>query len=161
MNRKIKKCDECESEYYSNTSEMDALCPNCAFYLYGYNNCEHSLEKGKCIKCFWDGSISKFIKILMKRRKNLSVSYNWEDIPHIPYQKKSYLTFGVSKNKRTIEIIGNKIGLKLMAKALLGIAETERDDDYHIHIDDLYKINEENKEFIIRKIKRTYNNDYK
>ncbi len=39
-----------------------------------------------------------------------------------------------------------------MVKALLGMAETERADGYHIHIDDLYNINKDDKEFIIYKI---------
>lgn len=64
MNKQIKKCDECESEYYSDSSSMAALCPECASILYGYPNCQHKFENGRCSICYWDGSKSEYIKIL-------------------------------------------------------------------------------------------------
>ncbi len=60
MNLKI--CDECKSDYYSETSKMENLCPNCASLLYGYENCVHQFENGRCINCFWDGSTSDFLE---------------------------------------------------------------------------------------------------
>ena len=42
-------------------------------------------------------------------------------------------------------------GLLLLAKAALGMAETAREDGFHIHLDDLYSINAEEKSILIRK----------
>lgn len=61
MNREIKICNECESEYYKDSSEMLNLCPNCAHKLYGYTNCEHDFENDRCIKCFWNGKTSDYL----------------------------------------------------------------------------------------------------
>lgn len=55
-------CSECKSEFYATTSEMENLCPECGFHLYGYKNCEHQFENGRCIKCYWNGNQSTFIK---------------------------------------------------------------------------------------------------
>lgn len=54
MKREIKICDECESEYFTDTSQMMKLCPDCSHYLYGYQNCEHDFQKGRCSKCHWN-----------------------------------------------------------------------------------------------------------
>lgn len=58
MEREIKICDECESEYYAETSKMMKLCSDCSHYLYGYPNCSHVFENGRCIKCYWNGESS-------------------------------------------------------------------------------------------------------
>ncbi|ENV7708612.1 hypothetical protein LVG02_001010 [Neisseria gonorrhoeae] len=51
------------------------------------------------------------------------------------------------------EILGNKIGLQLLARSTLGIAKMEGVDMiYHIHLDGLYSLNKEGKSFVIRKI---------
>ena len=42
-----------------------------------------------------------------------------------------------------------------MAKAALGMAETIREDGFHIHLDDLYSINSEEKSILIRKEERS------
>lgn len=57
-------CIECESLYYADSSKMSELCPECAHVIYGYEPCLHEFEEGKCIKCFFDGSKSDFIKKL-------------------------------------------------------------------------------------------------
>lgn len=80
----------------------------------------------------------------MKKVKRISVSYNKQDIPIINVRENAQLTFK-EDNKNTIQIIGNSIGLKLLAKALLGIADSERKDGFHIHI------NKENRNFTIYK----------
>ncbi len=87
----------------------------------------------------------------MNKKKTISVSFNQEDLPYITIKAHTYLTFTISEDSNSVTIVGNKNGLRLMSKALLGMAETDRTDGYHIHIDDLYNINEENKEFIIAK----------
>jgi predicted RNA-binding Zn-ribbon protein involved in translation (DUF1610 family) len=60
----IAVCDECESEFYQASSEMSSLCPECANAFYGYENCKHEFNNGRCLKCYWNGSISTYIKNL-------------------------------------------------------------------------------------------------
>ena len=67
LSKEVKVCDECKSEYYANTSEMKNLCPECSHVLYNYKNCDHQFENGRCIKCFWNGSISEYIKKLRSK----------------------------------------------------------------------------------------------
>ena len=71
-NRNINTCDECNSQYYSDTSEMSSLCPECSHILYGYKNCEHQFENGRCIKCFWNGKKSDYILKLKDKSLNKS-----------------------------------------------------------------------------------------
>lgn len=56
----VRKCDECESDYFAVTSYMCKLCPECASLLYDYPNCEHVFVAGRCETCGWDGSRSEF-----------------------------------------------------------------------------------------------------
>ncbi|MDR2889028.1 MAG: hypothetical protein LBV33_04210 [Lachnospiraceae bacterium] len=67
--KSIRTCDECGSKYYESTSQMASLCPECAYVLYGYDNCDHTFLNGRCIKCFWDGTHSKYIKKIKKEWK--------------------------------------------------------------------------------------------
>lgn len=57
MNKELKICDECKSEYFAETSKMMYLCPNCSHYLHGYENCNHHFKNGRCIHCYWNGKI--------------------------------------------------------------------------------------------------------
>lgn len=66
MEKEIAKCDECGSEYYAGSSLMKSICPECAHALYGYTNCAHVFENGRCILCYWDGRKSKFTEKLSK-----------------------------------------------------------------------------------------------
>lgn len=61
MVEKLAICSECQSDFFLKSSEMLNLCPNCAHYLYGYPNCKHQFENGRCVNCYWDGKTSKFI----------------------------------------------------------------------------------------------------
>jgi predicted RNA-binding Zn-ribbon protein involved in translation (DUF1610 family) len=72
INNKIDTCDECGSGYFTDTSLMSNLCPECSHILYGYKNCEHEFENGKCIKCFWNGNVSVYIKKLKDKNLNKS-----------------------------------------------------------------------------------------
>lgn len=63
MEQPIVICGECGSEYYKNTSKMANLCPECSNFLYGYDNCTHRFENGRCVKCCWDGSVSEYAKL--------------------------------------------------------------------------------------------------
>lgn len=84
-------------------------------------------------------------------RKTLTVQINGEQIPIIPPEPNAHLTFAVSQNGKELELTGNREGLPLLAKAALGMAETLREDGFHIHLDDLYAIIGEGKIIIIRK----------
>ncbi len=59
---KFNICVECGSEYLISKSKMKELCPECAHILYGYENCKHSFENGRCTICFWNGQQSDYIK---------------------------------------------------------------------------------------------------
>ena len=67
MKQSIVICDECGSEYYQSTSKMASLCPECSSTLYGYENCVHEFENGRCVKCFWNGRTSSYLKKLKKK----------------------------------------------------------------------------------------------
>lgn len=64
--REIIICDECGSEFFKGTSQMESLCPACAHILYGYPVCHHIFKADRCIYCGWDGSKSAYIKGLEK-----------------------------------------------------------------------------------------------
>jgi len=62
----IATCNECGSEYIARLSKMAGLCPECAHVLYGYENCNHTFEDGRCIHCYWNGNTSAYISGLKK-----------------------------------------------------------------------------------------------
>lgn len=67
MKPEMKKCDECESDYFVAKSPMASLCPECAHILYNYPNCSHIFENNRCIICYWDGKTSEYIDGLKKK----------------------------------------------------------------------------------------------
>ena len=64
--QEINICVECNSKYLKSISKMRELCPECAYILYGYNNCKHIFKDGKCIICLWNGNRSEYIKSLLE-----------------------------------------------------------------------------------------------
>jgi len=66
MEKEILVCSECKSEYFKETSEMEGMCPNCAHYLYGYQNCIHEFVNDRCINCYWNGCSSNYVNGLKK-----------------------------------------------------------------------------------------------
>ena len=70
MSRELDKniCTECESEYFTKSSKMSNLCPDCAHRLYGYDNCYHEFENGRCKKCHWNGKTSEYLEKKAKRK---------------------------------------------------------------------------------------------
>ena len=64
MTRTTKFCDECGSNYFNDSSEMESLCPECASVVYGYEPCLHEFNDNRCIKCHWDGSVSEYVSSL-------------------------------------------------------------------------------------------------
>jgi hypothetical protein len=46
---------------------MASLCPECAHHFYGYANCDHRFESGRCLACGWDGSRSDYIAQLLSQ----------------------------------------------------------------------------------------------
>lgn len=86
------------------------------------------------------------------KKANIGIEYNENGLPIIERLGKPNFSFKlVSPNELHIE--GNQDGLLLLAKALLGMAEYENSDGYHVHLDDLYKINNADKTFTISKSK--------
>ncbi len=68
MKKEINICDECSSEYYSISSKMNQLCPECSSILYGYDNCKHIFgEDKRCSICYWDGSTNEYLENLKKK----------------------------------------------------------------------------------------------
>ena len=60
--KELALCDECGSLFFKGSSQMMELCPECAHVLYGYPNCDHHFQNGRCVNCYWDGSKSVYIK---------------------------------------------------------------------------------------------------
>lgn len=60
--KELAVCDECGSLFFKGSSLMMGLCPECAHVLYGYPNCPHHFQNGRCVNCYWDGSKSEYIK---------------------------------------------------------------------------------------------------
>ena len=60
--KELALCDECGSLFFKGSSQMMGLCPECAHVLYGYPNCDHHFQNGRCVNCYWDGSKSVYIK---------------------------------------------------------------------------------------------------
>jgi predicted RNA-binding Zn-ribbon protein involved in translation (DUF1610 family) len=61
---KIKICDECESPFVVEDSQMKNLCPECSSILYGYQNCEHIFLEQQCVNCNWNGNTSEYLRSL-------------------------------------------------------------------------------------------------
>jgi hypothetical protein len=51
---------------------MSNLCPECAYILYDYKNCEHQFLNGRCVKCYWNGNKSAYINKLATETLNKS-----------------------------------------------------------------------------------------
>lgn len=88
----------------------------------------------------------------MKKAK-IEIEYNENGFPILEKLGNPSLSFSLGSSSNELYIEGNQDGLRLLAKALLGMAEYEKNDGYHIHLDDLYKINNADKTFIISKSK--------
>ena len=67
-------CDECSSQFTSSDATMSSLYPECSHSLYGKPNCVHSFHEGRCTRCSWDGSASRFGKVFRCIRR-LGVSH--------------------------------------------------------------------------------------
>ena len=85
------------------------------------------------------------------QNKTLTIQWNDEQLPILPVEPEAYLSFATHADGNELELTGNRAGLLLLAKAALGMAETIREDGFHIHLDDLYSINAEGKSILIRK----------
>ena len=83
--------------------------------------------------------------------KTLTIQLNDEQLPILPVELEAHLSFTTHADGNELELTGNRAGLLLLAKAALGMAETIREDGFHIHLDDLYGINAVGKSILIRK----------
>ena len=89
------------------------------------------------------------------KTKTLTIQLNDEQLPSLPVEPEAHLSFTTHANGNELELTGNRAGLLLLARAALGMAETIREDGFHIHLDDLYDINAEGKSILIRKEERS------
>ena len=131
-NSNIIICDECGSEYYSDTSQMDSLCPECSHILYGYENCRHEFKNGRCVKCFWNGNTSDYIQKL--KDKNLDKSKRIVETIHFLQDKYGDTNIVV---KDHWEDDSNAIGLTDKSKQYLVYISTvsDKDDDYYVALE--------------------------
>ncbi|MFQ9250941.1 MAG: hypothetical protein ACLR29_06975 [Faecalibacterium prausnitzii] len=90
-------------------------------------------------------------RIQVMKTKTLTIQLNDEQLPILPVEPEAHLSFTTHADGNELELTGNRAGLLLLAKAALGMAETIREDGFHIHLDDLYGINAEGKSILIRK----------
>jgi hypothetical protein len=47
-NSSTTTCEECDSLYFSDSSRMSSMCPECAHIIYGYKACVHDFVDGRC-----------------------------------------------------------------------------------------------------------------
>ena len=87
--------------------------------------------------------------------KTLTIQFNDEQLPILPVEPDTHLSFTTHADGNELKLTGNRAGLLLLAKAALRMAETIREDGFHIHLDDLYDINAEGKSILIRKEERS------
>ena len=89
------------------------------------------------------------------KTKTLTIQLNDARLPILLLEPEAHLSFTTHDDGNELELTGNRAGLLLLAKAALGMAETIREDGFHIHLDDLYDINAEGKSILIRKEERS------
>lgn len=75
--KELSVCDECGSLFFRDSSQMMGLCPECANTLYGYPNCTHHFQNGRCVNCYWDGSKSKYIKKQNQQEELIMIATEW------------------------------------------------------------------------------------
>ena len=130
--RNINTCDECNSEYYSDTSQMTNLCPECSHFLYGYKNCKHEFRNGRCIKCLWNGSSSDYIQKL--KNENLDKSKRIVDTVVFLQDKYGYTNVVVKDHWNDDR---NAIGLtEKTGKYLVYISTVnDKEDNYFVSLE--------------------------
>lgn len=130
--RKINICDECNSEYYSDTSQMSNLCPECSTILYGYENCKHEFANGRCLKCFWNGNTSDYLQEL--KDKNLNKSKKILFI--VDYFQNKYGATNILINDNW-ESDKEAIGLTDKSGLFLAYISTvsDKDNDYYLALE--------------------------
>ncbi len=68
MTKELSTCKKCKSDYFTATSTIKELCPNCAHFLHGHKKCYHRFENGeRCTKCYWNGAVSEFVTSIVQR----------------------------------------------------------------------------------------------
>ena len=55
--------------------------------------------------------------------KTLTIQLNNEQLPILPVEPEAYLSFATHADGNELELTGNRVGLLLLAKAALGMAE--------------------------------------
>ena len=75
--KELVVCDECGNLFFKESSQMETLCPECAHILYGYKNCDHKFQDGRCIYCYWDGTKSEYVKKLFQQEETIMTMIDW------------------------------------------------------------------------------------
>lgn len=88
----------------------------------------------------------------MNENHIIHLRYGKQGIPYVEQIPGAKLR--AEKHGNTYTIRGNSEGLLFLAHSLVALAKMENQPEtegYHIHLDDLYEINNENIDFILRK----------
>ncbi len=80
----------------------------------------------------------------------LTVEFGKNGLPFIEPIDGARLDYTVSENGN-LSFDGNSEGLLILAKALVGMAHCKRNDGYHVHLDDLYELNDDENFITINK----------
>ena len=82
----------------------------------------------------------------------IDLLYGKHGLPYVKPEPGARLL--ADQDGRTFTIRGNAEGLLLLARSLVALAEmktTPENEGYHIHLDELFDINSEGIEFILRR----------
>lgn len=86
----------------------------------------------------------------MKKVYKIKLAYGVNGLPRLRPTKGMHLSAGQYGNQTHIK--GNRAGLLFLAEALVQLAQLDENivaEGYHVHLDDLYQLNEANIEFIL------------
>ncbi|MEW5988083.1 MAG: hypothetical protein AB1791_15740 [Chloroflexota bacterium] len=88
----------------------------------------------------------------MSEQYVIELKYGTYGLPDVEYTPGAKLS--IKKQDNTYTIYGNELGLLFLAHNLIALAKMEMkpgNEGYHIHLDDLYALNVENIDLILRR----------
>ena len=74
--KELAVCDECGSLFFKGSSQMMGLCPECAHVLYGYPNCDHHFQDGRCGTAIGTAQRASTSRNKINRRKTICLQLN-------------------------------------------------------------------------------------
>lgn len=78
----------------------------------------------------------------MNRIESISVAFNDSGLPILVETKKAFVSFTLNEDG-SLSLTADRLGLRLLAKACLGLAEYQGADGFHVHLDELYGLSQE------------------